>query len=141
MSIQGAYRRMPDYLAVPLAFLASVVVALTFAAIGGVTLGFLLDKVHRSDDLGDAILVIFFAAPSIAVLAFVFCFSILINWHHSASWRAPTFAFALGGTLLWAWAHDWIGILSFMPGSAAWLLSCWFLHRNARTHPQHAIQA
>ena len=132
---------MPVYLAVPLALLASAVVALTLAALGAVTLDFLLGRFHRPGDLGDAILVFFFAAPSIAVLTFVFCFSILINWHHATSWRAPTLAFALGAILVWVWARDFggIGFPPFVPGTIAWILSSWLLHRNASAHPEHAL--
>jgi hypothetical protein len=143
MSIQSVYRRMPDYRAVPLALLASAVVALTLAALGAVTLDFLLGKFHRPGDLGDAILAFFFVAPSVAVLAFVSCFSILINWHRATSWRAPTFAFALGAILVWVWAHDFggIGFAPFVPGTIAWLVSCWFLHRRSSSHSEHVLQA
>jgi hypothetical protein len=141
MSIQSAYRRVPDYFALPLALLASAVMALTFAALGAATLDFLLGKFHRSNDLDNAITVFFFAAPSIAVLAFVFCFSILINWHHATSWRTPTFAFALGSILLWLWAHDWIGFAWYIPGIIAWLVSYWLLRRKLNAHSEHVIEA
>jgi len=100
-----------------------------------------LDEVHRSLDLVDAFLFFYYGASSIAILTFVSCCSMLINWHHPTTWRTPTFAFALGVVLVSVWAQDWIGILPFVPGAVAWLLSCWFLHRNASTHAQHAIQA
>ncbi len=143
MSIQSVYRRMPAYLAVPLALLASAVVALTLAALGAATLNFVLGKFHGPGDLGDGILAWFFVAPSIAVLAFVSCFSILINWHHPTSWRAPTFAFALGAILVWGWAHDFGGIriAPFVPGAIAWLVSCWLLRRKVSAHSEHVIKA
>jgi ABC-type proline/glycine betaine transport system permease subunit len=141
MSIQIAYRRMPEYLATPLALLVSAVLALTLAALGATTLDFLLGKFQRSDDLDNAITAFFFAAPSIAVLAFVFCFSILSNWHHATSWRAPTFAFALGSSLLWLWTHDWIGFAWYVPGTFAWLVSCWLCHRRSISHSEHVLQA
>jgi hypothetical protein len=143
MSIRSVYRRMPAYLAVPLALLASAVLALTLADLGAVALDSLLAKLHQPGDLGDAILVFFFVAPGIAVLAFVCCFSILINWHHATSWRTPTFALALGAILVWVWAHDFggIGIAWYVPGTIAWLLSCWFLHRNTGAHTEHVIEA
>jgi hypothetical protein len=143
MSIQSVYRRMPDYLAATLALIASAVVALTLAALGAASLVFLLGKFHRPGDLGDGILAVFFAAPSIAVLAFVFCFSILINWHHATSWRAPTFAFALGAILVWVWARDFggIGFAWYVPGTIAWLVSCWFLRRKLNTYSKHVIEA
>ena len=134
---------MPDYLAVPLVLLASAVVALPLAALGAATRLFLLGKFHGPGDLGDGILVAFLAAPSIAVLGFVSCFSILINWHHATSWRTPTFAFAFGAILVWVWAHDFggIGFAWYVPGTFAWLLSCWFLHKNASAHSEHVIEA
>jgi hypothetical protein len=143
MSIQSAYRRSPVYLAVPLAVLASAVVALTVADLGAFAPAFLLGKFHPPGDLGDVIDAFFFAAPSIAVFAFVFCFSILVKWHHATSWRAPTFAFASGAILVWLWAHDFGGMAPAwnIPGTIAWLLSCWLLHRNARAHPPHVIEA
>ncbi|MGA2979982.1 MAG: hypothetical protein ABSD76_10355 [Terriglobales bacterium] len=143
MSIQSVYRRMPAYFAVPLALLASGVVALTLAALGAVTLDFLLGKVHGPGDLGDAILVVFFVAPSIAVLAFVSCFSILVNWHHATSWRTPTFAFVLGAILVWVWPLDFggVGIAWYMLGTIAWLVSCWLLHRKSTSHSEHVLQA
>ena len=134
---------MPDYLAVPLALLASVVVALMLAALGAVTLDFLLERFHRPGDLGDAILVFFFAVPSVAVFGFVFCFSVLINRHHATSWRAPTFAFALSAVLVWVWAHDFggIGFAWYLPGTIAWLVGCWLLRRKVSAHPEHVIEA
>jgi hypothetical protein len=142
MSIQSVYRRMPDYLAVPVALLPSAFMALTLAVLGAEPLDFLVGKLlHRPSDLGVALLVWFCAAPSIAVLGFVFCFSILINWHHAASWRAPTFAFALGSILLWLWAHDWIGSAWYIPGTIAWLISCWFLRRRSISHSKHVLEA
>jgi hypothetical protein len=141
MSFQSVYRRMPVYFVVPLAVLASAFVALALAVLGAIALDSLLGTFHGPGDLGDGILAFFFVAPGIAVLAFVFCFSMLINWHHATSWRAPTFAFALGAVLVWLWAHDWIGFPPFVPGTLAWLLSCWFLHRNTSAHSEHVIEA
>jgi hypothetical protein len=114
---------MPFYFAMSLAFLVSAVVALTFAALGATVLDFFLGKFHRPDDLGDAILAAFFAAPSIAILGFVACSSVLINRHHAISWQVPTFAFALSASLVWAWAHDFGGISFawYMPGIMTWL--------------------
>jgi len=132
MSIQSAYRRMPAYFAVLLALLASAVAAVTLAAVGTATLIFLLGRFHRSDDLDDAVLGFFFVAPSIAVFAFVSCFSILVNWHHATSWRTPTFAFVLGSILVWVWPLDFggAGFAWYMPGTVAWLVSCWLLRRR-----------
>ncbi len=144
MSIQSAYRRMPGYLAIPLALLVSAVAALAFAILGAALLDSLLEKLlHRPSDLGLALLVWLCAAPSIAVLAFVCCFSILVHWHHSASWRVPTFAFALSAILIWVWPLDFggAGFAWYMPGTAAWLVSCWLLRRKVSTHSGHVIEA
>lgn len=135
---------MPDYLAIPLALLVSAVAALALAVLGEALLDSLLEKLlHRPSDLGLALLVWFCAAPSIAILGFVFCFSILVNWHHAASWLAPTFAFALSAILVWVWARDFggIGFAWYVPGTIAWLVSCWFLHRKSISHSDHVLQA
>jgi hypothetical protein len=143
MSIRSAYRRMPVYLSVPLGLLASAVVALALAVLGVVVVSYLLDGFNGRDDLDNAFLAFFYAGPAIALLGFVFCFSILVNWHHATSWRAPTFALALGAISVWAWARDFggIGFGYYVPGTIAWLLSCWFLHKSAGPHPEHAIEA
>jgi hypothetical protein len=143
MSIQSAYRRMPTYLAAPLALVTSVIAALTLSVLGEVTLVFLLGKIHGPGDLGDAMLAFFGAAPSIAVLAFVSCFSILVNWHHATSWRTPTFAFVLGAILVWVWPLDFggFGIAWYMPGTVGWLVSCWLLRRKVSAHSDHVLQA
>ena len=144
MSVGTAYRRVPGYLAVPLALLASAVVAVTLATLGTVAKLFFLEKFHRpgARDLGEAILLVFFATPSIAIFGFVICFSILVNWHHSTSWRSPTFAFALGAVLVWVWAHDFggVGIAPFVPGAVAWLATCWFLRRRSGAHSDRFLE-
>jgi hypothetical protein len=143
MSIQSAYRRIPDYFAIPLFLLVSAVAALALAVLGEATLVSLLGKIHGPGDLGDAMVAFFCAAPSIAVLAFVSCFSILVNWHHATSWRTPTFAFVLGAVLVWVWPLDFggAGFAWYMPGTVAWLVSCWLLHRKVSAHSDHVIEA
>jgi hypothetical protein len=144
MSIQGAYRRMPDYFAVPAALLISAVGALGLAVLSAFTLTWVLEIVpHHSDGLDDAINAFFFVAPGIALGGFVSCFSILINWHHATSWRTPTFALVLGAILIWVWAHDFggIGFAWCMPGTIAWLVSCWLLHRKSIPYTDHVLQA
>jgi len=136
---------MPVYLAIPLVLLVSAVAALTLAVLGGATLVFLLGKIHGPGNLGDAMLAFFCAAPSIAVLAFVSCFSILVNWHHATSWRTPTFAFVLGAILVSIWPLDFggIGFAWYLPGAVAWLVSCWLLHQRPTPtpHTNHVLQA
>jgi hypothetical protein len=119
MSIQGLYRGIPVYLAVPLTILASAVVALALAFLGAVAVDFLFDEFRGRADLGDTFLAVFYAGPAIALLGFVSCFSVLMNWHHATSWRAPTFAFALGAILLWVWGRDFdgIGFAWYLPGT------------------------
>jgi hypothetical protein len=145
MSIRSAYRSTPGYLAVPLALLTSAVAAVALATLGTFAKLFFLEKFHRpgAGDLGETILLVFFVTPSIAILGFVICFSILVSWHHSTSWRSPTFAFALGAVLVWVWAHDFggIGIAPFVPGAVAWLATCWFLRRRSGAHSDRVLQA
>jgi hypothetical protein len=116
---------------------------LAFGLVSAYTLNFFLGKIHGPGGLGDAILAFFVVAPSIAVLAFVFSFSVLVNWHHATSWRTPTFAFLLGGVVVWVWPFDFggSGFISYMPGTTAWLVSGWLLRRKVNSHPQHVIQA
>ena len=115
------------------------------ATLGAVGKLFLMEKFNQpgADDLGVVILRLLFATPGLAILGFVSCFSILVNWHLPASWRTPTFAFALGSLLVWVWARDFggIGYLPFIPGAIAWLISCWFLRRNSRSPSEHVLQA
>jgi hypothetical protein len=140
--MQSWYRRIPVYVALPLALVAAAAAALTLAVLGAVTLVFLLGRIHGPGDLGDAMLAFFGAAPSIAVLAFVSCFSILVNWHHATSWRTPTFAFVPGALLVWVWPLDFggFGFAWYMPGAAVWLVSCWLLHRKVSAHSDHVHQ-
>jgi hypothetical protein len=111
MSIRSVYRNAPDYVAAPLALLASCLVGRILAALGAATFALLLGRLHHTDDLDNAIFAFFFVAPGIAILGFVSCFAVLMNWHRPISWRVPTFAFALGMPLVWAWGHDWLGIV------------------------------
>jgi hypothetical protein len=144
MSIQVTYRRVPDYFVVPLVLLASAVAALICALFAAYSLNFLLGKVFQNQDaLGYAITSFFLAAPGLAILAFVFCFSVAINWHHPTSWRSPTLAFALGAMLVWTWARGFggIGFLWYLPGAVSWAASCWILHRKSNSHSDHIIEA
>jgi O-antigen/teichoic acid export membrane protein len=140
MSIRSVYRNAPDYVAAPLALLASCLVGLILAALGAATFAFLLGKLHHTDDLDNAIFAFFFVAPGIAILGFVSCFAVLMNWHRPISWRVPTFAFALGITLVWAWGHDWLGVAPFIPGTVAWLGMCWVSNGKVNTRNEH-VQA
>jgi hypothetical protein len=123
--------------------MASAFFALAFAVLGASALYFLLGRVHEPGDLGDGILAFLDVAPSLAVLAFVVCFSMLVNWHHKISWGTPTFAFLLGGILVWVWPLDFGGgsYVWYIPGTIAWLVSCWLLRRNVKSNHQHVLQA
>jgi ABC-type proline/glycine betaine transport system permease subunit len=144
MRIQSYYRRMSDYLAVPLALLASSVLSLALAVLITIPLDFLVEKLlHRENELGISLLVWFCAAPSLAVLVFVSWFSILINWHHATTWRTPTFACALGTILLWLWARDFggIGLAWYAPGIVTWIVCCLLLRRKGAPSTGHVLQA
>ena len=142
MSIRSGYRRMPAYLAVPLALLVSAVAALVLAVLGSVVVDSFLDGLRGTADLGHSFLAFVYAAPGIGLLAFVFCFSVFTNCYHAASWLTPTFAFALGTILVWLWTRDFggVGFLWYLPGATAWLISCWFLHRRSISHSKHVLQ-
>jgi hypothetical protein len=133
---------MPAYVALPLTLLVSAVAALALGVLGAVGVDSLLDGFRGHADLGHSFFAFFYAGPAIALLGLVSCFSVLINWHHAASWRAPTFALALGAILLWLWAHELggIGFAWYTPGIVGWLVSCWLLHRKSNSPSHHALQ-
>jgi hypothetical protein len=144
MSIPNSYRGVSDYLAVPFALLASGVLSLALAVLVTIPLDFVVEKLlHRESELGISLLVWFCAAPSLAVLVFVSCFSILINWHHATTWRTPTFAWALGTILLWLWARDFggVGLAWYAPGIIAWIVCCLLLRRKGISSTGHVLQA
>jgi hypothetical protein len=133
---------MPVYVAVPLALLASVIAASALALVGAFTLNFILGKLLQNRDaLGYAITAFFLFAPGIALLAFVSSFSVFVNWHHAASWQAPTFTFATGAVLVWLWARNFggVGLVWYMPGTIAWLASCWLLRKKGDPIPEHVV--
>jgi hypothetical protein len=142
VSIQSGYRRIPDYLAAPLALVVSAIMALALAVLGGVVVDSGLDGLRGSANLGRSFLAFFYAAPGIGLLAFVFCFSGFINRHHATSWLTPTFAFALGTILVWLWARGFGGVRFawYLPGTIAWPVSCWLLHRKSISHSEHLCE-
>lgn len=143
MSIQIAYRGMPDYIAVPLALLASAVAAAALAALGVFTLVVLLQRFEGPDGPAAGVLLVV-AMLNIAVPTFVSCFSALVHSHHVTVWQAPTFAFVLCVTLTFMWMPF---AITFAPivlgtGAVAWLGSCWFLRRRKlNAHSEHVIEA
>jgi hypothetical protein len=142
MSMKSAYRAWPAYLAVPAALICSAALAI----LSGLIFLVLVSMSHVTDDFVDGLFVAFVASPSLALCAFVSCFSFAMRLHHQASWRAPSFAFAFGAALLLLWGHDWLGfnrlgLIAFFPGGVAWLLSCWLLHRKHEAFSEHVLQA
>ena len=141
MGLAAAYRRMPAYVALPAALVLAALFALILAVVGAIAADTLLDAIHGRADLADAFLAFFYVGPSIAVLSFVALFSALANWYLRTSWRAPTFAFLIGASLLWVWLRDFGGIriAPFLPGAIAWLTSCFLLHRRPAPLFAHAL--
>ena len=141
MSIQGAYRRIPDYLALPLAFLASAIIALAVAAIGALTTGFLLEKLDGADGPGAGVLVILLVFLNMAASAFIGGASVLANLHPRSSWRIPVLAFVFCVILVRALGPFDVQFAPFYVGTGlvVCLLSCWFLRRKEVASTEHAI--
>ncbi len=134
MDIRAAYRGMPNYFAMPLAFLASVVVASVLAAVGAALTDFVFSR-RGLDGPGAGVLLILIVL-NVAVSAFITSISIFVNLHHRTSWRAPTLAFAfcivlipMQGPLDIQFAPLVLGV-----GAVTWLASCWVLRRKPLTH-------
>ena len=140
MSIQGAYRGIPYYLALPLVFLASAIIALAVAAIGALTTGFLLEKLDGADGPGAGVLVIL-VFLNIAASAFIGGASVLANLHHRSSWRIPVLAFVFCVILVRALGPFDVQFAPFYVGTGlvVCLLSCWFLRRKEVASTEHAI--
>ena len=138
MSAQSIYRRIPAYWAGLLAVVISFCVAIGSGILGAFTLDFVLEKLDGPPSIGGGVLVII-AIPNIVIPVFVSLFSVLVNWHHAASWRAPASAFALGSILTWLWTPFPV---TFAPvvlgtGALALLLNCWWLRRKGNPNPEH----
>jgi hypothetical protein len=142
MSIQSAYRRVPTYFAVPLALLASAVVALALSALAVSTLDFLFKKFDGPEGPGAGVLMILIAL-NIAVSAFIAVVSILVNLHHRTSWPTPTLAFVLCIVLIRIMGPFDVQFAPIMLGTGAivWLVSCWFLRRKGISSSEHVIEA
>ena len=140
MSIPSAYREIPNYLALPLAFLASGVVAFAFAAVGAQTTGFVLEKLDGVDGLGAGVLVIL-VFLNIAVSAFIVSASVLTKLHHRSSWPVPAMAFVFCIILIRALGAFEVQSSPLMLGTGllACLLSCWFLRRREVSSAEHVL--
>jgi len=131
---------MPDYLATPLAVLASTVVALTFAALGVFKLDFLFKRFNGPDGPGAGVLIIL-VAVNIAVPGFIAVASILVNLRRRTSWQTPTIAFASCIVLIRMLGPFDVQFAPFMlcSGALAWVASCWFLRRKEIASPEHVL--
>jgi ABC-type transport system involved in cytochrome c biogenesis permease component len=130
MSIRNVYRAIPQYFALPLAFLASALIATVLAAL----------KAFNGPD-GPGVLVIL-VALNIAVPGFIAAASILVNAHHRSSWRVPAMAFLMCIVLIRLLGPFEVRFAPFMlgTGAGAGAVSCWFLRRKEIASPKHALQ-
>jgi len=141
MGVANVYRRMPQYFALPLAFLASASIAIALSALGVFTTDFLLKEFSGSDGPGAGVLVVLIAL-NIAVPGFIAFVSILVNLHHRSSWRIPTIAFLLCIVLIRMLGPFDLQFAPFVlgTGAVAWIGSCWFLRRKEVVSPKHVFQ-
>ena len=137
MRIRTSYRRLPGYVAIPLAVLVSLLVALLLAAFSAFSLELVL---RRPATVGTGVLIIL-VALNIAISAFVGLVSILVSYHHQTSWRIPTLAFATCivvvrtmGVFEFPFAPLMLGT-----GTVVWLVSCWLLRVKQITSPEHVL--
>lgn len=128
MDIQATYRQMPEYLAIPLAVMASAVVASALGVLGAFAVDFLFTKLSGFDGPGAGVLLIV-VVLNIAVSAFIATISILVNLHHRSSWRVPTLTFGSCIVLIRLLGPFDIRFAPFVLGTGAvtCLVSCWFL--------------
>jgi hypothetical protein len=141
MSIRNMYCGLPLYFALPLAFLASAIIAMTLAALGVFTTEFLLNEFNGPDGPAAGVLVILIAL-NIAVPAFVALVSILVSLHHRSSWRIPALAFLFCIVLI-----RMLGAFDFQfapfvlgTGAVACLVSCWLLRGKEHPLPKHVVE-
>jgi hypothetical protein len=140
MSALTSYRRMNAYVAVALAVRLSSSIGIGFAGLGVVVLNSALQRNDFSGPIAGALLVC--AVPMLLVPVFVQTLSLLVNWHHSTSWRAPTLAFALCAIptrILFPFSIT-IAPIILGRGALAWLLTCWLLRREGSSQSQNVVQ-
>jgi hypothetical protein len=142
MSIGYIYGGMPQWIAVPLAFLVSATTAIGLAALGVFATDFLLKEFSGPDGPGAGVLVIL-VALNIAVSAFIASVSILVNFHHRSSWRIPTIALLVCVVLVRLLGPFDVRFAPFTLGTGAitCFVSCWFLRRKEVASPKHVFQA
>jgi hypothetical protein len=138
MSALASYRRMNAYVADALAVRLSSSTGIGFAGLGVMVLNSALQRNDFSGPIAGALLVC--AVPMLLVP--VFLLTLLVNWHHSSSWRAPTPAFALCAIptrILFPFSIT-IAPTILGTGPLAWLLSCWLLRREGSSQSQNVVQ-
>ena len=128
MGVRTAYRKMPTYIAIPLAILLAAVLAVGLAGLSVFLLDALLTKFKGPDALGAGVLVIL-VALNVAVMTFISLVSILVGLHHKTSWLTPTVAFVTCICLVRMMGPFDFQFTPFLFGTGltVWLVSCWFL--------------
>lgn len=137
---------MPRHAAMPLAVVASAVVAVMVSAFAVLILYFVFKGLNPPDtamDVGDVILLVVIVI-NIAFMAFIASTSILVNLHHDTTWLTPTLSSALCALLVvWMAVQFDARLAPFTLGGGilTWLISCWLLRPKPATAPENVPQA
>jgi hypothetical protein len=140
MNALRSYRRMNACVAVALAVLLSSSMGIGFAGLGVVVLNSGLQRNDFSGPIAGALLVC--AVPMLLVPDVMLTLSLPVSRHHSASWRAPTPAFAwcaISTRILFPFSIT-IAPIILGAGVLAWLLNCWLLCREESSQSQNVVQ-
>lgn len=135
MSFVERYRRIPRYLALPLAGTAALFITGAVFAIS-LAIAYSLPPVGSlGGAFAFAMLILIVVLPNILMPVFISSVTAFVNLHHPTSWRTPTAAFIL--CLLTAllvhatdplFRHSPVLLLVMLPaGAATWLTICWRL--------------
>ena len=140
-SVLQRYRRIPTFAAVTVACVVSMCAAIVTGSLTGYVAGLLFLK--PDDPFGVTGIPVLLAILNVAIPVFIAVFTVLVNWHHSASWRIPTLAFALCIGLIRVMGSFEIRFAPFMltSGAIVWLVSCSLLHRKGKSTPEHVLKA
>jgi hypothetical protein len=130
-AVLALYRRIPPLPAFVLSTLGAAATAVAITVAGVFAVMKVLDHFGQSG-LGAGILVVT-AIPNIILPSFIAALTLLMHLHGSASWRTPTFAFAVGAVSTWMWTGPFGA--RFAPailgtGALAWGISCFVLRRK-----------